>query len=110
MDFLTASFILPYADKFWRGENLAILAILVRNRQIKSTPKFIFFRHRQIKSTPNLIFFFHRQIKSTLNLIFFFHRQIKSMKNSTFFTHKNIAKHSLGHFLISFSKEVITER
>ena len=87
---------ISYADKFWRGENLAVLAILVRNRQIKSTPKFIFFRHRQIKSTPNLLFFFHRQIKS--------------MKNSTFFTHKNIAKHSLGHFLISFSKEVITER
>ena len=33
----------PYVDKFWRGENLAILAILVRNRQIKSTPKIFFF-------------------------------------------------------------------
>ena len=72
----------PYVDKFWRGENLSILAILVRNRQIKFTSKFIFFRHRQIKS----------------------------MKNLTFFTHKNIAKHSLGHFLISFSKDVITKR
>ena len=42
--------VLPYSDKFWRGENLAQLVQNGKNRQIKSTPKLIFLSLRQIKS------------------------------------------------------------
>ena len=36
---------LPQGKKFWREENLADLADLVKIRQIKFPPKFTFFRH-----------------------------------------------------------------
>ena len=94
----------PYADKFWRGENLAILTILIRNRQIKSTPKFFFFRHRQMKSTPNLVFFFHRQIKSTLNLIFFLPSPNQIHEKFNFFHTQKLSKAFFRSFSNQFFK------
>ena len=58
--------IIPYLDKFWRWEKLALLAQNGKNRQIKSAPIFFFFL-----AAPNLIIFSLRQIRSMAKKLFF---------------------------------------